>query len=172
MKSGALPIVLGFLLGIGHSLLWAGEPRQLQLKWSELGPRIEDRKVALVLSGGTYIEGKVQRVVPDGMWLRVSKTSDRQAQPKGSHLIPRLSVSMLQVTDYRKVARVLVTAGAVAAVAGIVAASNPDVSEGPGIVAIPVIAAAGIIGAAVGGYHAGKRLDKRVIEIRIVAEDR
>ncbi len=106
------------------------------------------------------------------MWLRVSKTSDRQAQPKGSHLIPRPSVSLLQVTDYRKVARVLVTAGAVAAVAGIVAASNPDVSEGPGIVAIPVIAAAGIIGAAVGGYHAGKRLDKRVIEIRIVAEDR
>ena len=167
-----LPIVLVALLAMSRSLLWAGEPRLLQLKWSELGPRIEDRKVALVLPGGTYVEGKVQRVVPDGMWLRVSKTSNHQAQPKGSHLIPRPSVSMLQATEYRKVARVLVTAGAVAAVAGIVAASNPDVSEGPGIVAIPVIAAAGIIGAAVGGYHAGKRLDKRVIEIRIVAEDR
>ena len=160
------------VLALSQSLLWAGEPRQLQLKWSELGPRIEDRKVALVLPGGTCVEGKVQRVVPDGLWLRISKTSDRQAQPKGSHLIPRPSVSLLQVTDYRKVARVLVTAAAVAAVAGIVAASNPDVSEGPGIVAIPVIAAAGIFGAAVGGYHAGKRLDKRVIEIRIVAEDR
>ena len=160
------------VVALSQSLLRAGEPRQLQLKWSELGPRIEDRKVALVLPGGTYVEGKVQRVVPDGMWLRVSKTSDRQAQPKGSHLIPRPSVSMLQVTDYRKVARVLVTAGAVAAVAGIVAASNPDVSEGPGIVAVPVLASAGIIGAALGGYHAGKKLDKRVVEIRIVAEDR
>jgi disulfide bond formation protein DsbB len=77
---------------------------------------------------------------------------------------------MLQVTEYGKLGRLLVTAGAVAAVAGIVAASNPDVSEGPGIVAIPVIAAAGIIGAAVGGYHAGKRLDKRDNEIRIAAE--
>jgi hypothetical protein len=48
----------------------------------------------------------------------------------------------------------------------------PDVSEGPGIVAVPVIAAAGIIGAAVGGYHVGKKLDKRVVEIHIVAEDR
>ncbi len=156
---------------MSQSLLGGGEPRQLQLKWSELGPRIGDRKVALVLPGGTYVEGKVQRVVPEGIWLRVSKTSDRQAQPKGSHLIPRPSVSMLQVTDYRKIARLLVTAGAVAAAAGIVAANYPDVSEGVGIVVVPVIAAAGIIGLAVGGYYAGKRLDKRVIEIRIVAED-
>ena len=166
-----LPIVLVALLAMSRSLLWGGEPRQLQLKWSELGPRIEDRKVALVLPGGTYVEGKVQRVVPDGLWLRVSKTSDHQAQPKGSHLIPRPSISMLQVTDYRVFGRLLVTAGAIAAVAGIVAASNPDVSEGPGIVAIPIIAAAGIVGAALAGYHAGKKLDKRVIEIRIVAED-
>ena len=115
-----LPIVLVALLAVSRSLLWAGEPRQLQLKWSELGPRIEDRKVALVLPGGTYVEGKVQRVVPDGMWLRVSKTSDRQVQPKGSHLIPRPSVSMLQVTEYGKLGRLLVTAGAVAAVAGLV----------------------------------------------------
>jgi hypothetical protein len=170
MKRGTNLVVV--VVALSHSLLWAGEPRQLQLKWSELGPRIEDRKVALVLSGGTYIEGKVQRVVPDGLWLRVSKTSDHKAQPKGSHLIPRPSVSMLQVTDYRKLGRLLVTAGAVAAVAGIVAASHPDVSEGPGIVAIPVIAAAGIFGAALAGYHAGKKLDKRVVEIRIVAEDR
>jgi hypothetical protein len=28
-----------------------------------------------------------------------------------------------------------------------------------------------IIGAALAGYHAGKKLDQRVIEIRIVAED-
>jgi hypothetical protein len=160
------------VVALSQSMLWAGEPRHLQLKWSELGPRIEDRKVALVLPGGTYVEGKVQRVVPDGMWLRVSKTSDHQAQPKGSHLIPRPSVSMLQVTEYGKLGRLLVTAGAAAAVAGIVAASNPAVSEGPGIVAVPVLAAAGIIGAALAGYHAGKRLDKRVIEIRIVAEDR
>jgi hypothetical protein len=169
MKRGTNLVVAVMVLSQG--LLWAGEPRQLQLKWSELGPRVEDRKVALVLSGGTYIEGKVQRVVPDGMWLRVSKTSDHQAQPKGSHLIPRPSVSVLQVTEYRKLGRLLVTAGAIAAVAGIVAASNPDVSEGAGIVAIPVIASAGIVGAALAGYHAGKRLDKRVVEIRIVAED-
>jgi hypothetical protein len=165
------PIVLIALLGMGQSLLWGGEPRQLQLKWNELGPRIQDKKVALVLPGGTYVEGKVQRVVPDGLWLRVSKSSDRKAQPKGSHLIPRQSVSMLQVTEYRKLARLLVTAGALAAAAGIVAANHPDLYEGPAIVIVPAVTAAGMVGVAVGGYYAGKRLDKRVIEIRIVEED-
>ena len=167
-----LPIVLVALLGMSQSLVWGGEPRQLQLKWSELGPRVEDRKVALVVPGGTYVEGKVQRVVPDGLWLRVSKTSDHQAQPKGSHLIPRPSVSMLQVTEYRKLARLLVTAGAVAAAAGIVAANHPDLYEGPTVVIVPAVTAAGIVGVGVGAYFAGKRLDKRVVEIHIVAEDR
>jgi hypothetical protein len=123
------PLVLVALLGTGQSLLWAGEPRQLQLKWSELGPRVEDRKVAMVVTGGTYIEGKVQRVVQDGMWLRVSKTSDHKAQPKGSHLIPRPSISVLQVTEYGMLGSLLVTAGAVAAVAGLVAAASPDGSS-------------------------------------------
>ena len=166
------PIVLVALLGMSQSLLWAGEPRQLQLKWSEIGHRIEDRKVVLVLPGGTYVEGKVQRVVPDGMWLRVSKTSDHQAQPKGSHLIPRPSVSMLQVTEYRKLARLLVTAGAIAAAAGIVAANYPDLYEGPTVVIVPAVTAAGMVGVAIGGYYVGKKLEKRVVEIHIVAEDR
>ena len=166
------PIVLVALLGMSQSLVWGGEPRQLQLKWSELGPRVEDRKVALVVPGGTYVEGKVQRVVPDGLWLRVSKTSDHKAQPKGSHLIPRPSVSMLQVTEYRKLARLLVTAGAIAAAAGIVAANHPALYEGPLVVIVPAVTAAGMVGVAIGGYYAGKRLDKRVVEIHIVAEDR
>ena len=165
------PIVLAALLGISQTALWGGEPRQLQLKWNELGPRIEDKKVALVLPGGTCIEGKVQRVVPGGLWLRVSKTSDRQAQPKGSHLIPRQSVSTLRMTEYHKLARLLVTAGALAAAAGIVAANYPDLYEGPAIVIVPAVTAGGMAGVAVAGYYAGKRLDKRVTEIRIVAED-
>ena len=165
------PIVLVALLGVSQSLLWSGEPRQVQLKWSELGPRIEDKKVALVLPGGTYIEGKVQAVQPDGLRLRVSKTSDRKAQPKGKCLIPRQSVSTLQVTEYRKLARLLVTAGALAAAAVIVAASYPEPFEGAMYVVVPAVTAGGMAGVGVGAYYAGKRLDKRVTEIRIVAED-
>jgi hypothetical protein len=164
-------IVLVALLGMSQSLLRAAEPRQLQLKWNELGPRIEDKKVALVLPGGTYIEGKVQVVRSDGLSLRISKTSDRQAQPKGWQLIPRQSVSTLRVTEYRKLARLLVTAGALAVAAGIAAANYPDLYEGPAIVVVPAVTAGGMAGVAVAGYYAGKRLDKRVIEIRVVGED-
>jgi len=163
--------VIVALLGMSQSLLCGGEPRQLQLQWSELGPRIEDKKVALVLPDGTYIEGKVQAVQPDGLRLRVSKTSDRQAQPKGKQLIPRQSVSTLRVTEYRKLARLLVTAGVIAAAAGIAAATFPEPFEGAMYVVVPAVTAGGIAGGAVAGYFVGKRLDKRVIEIRIVAED-
>jgi hypothetical protein len=166
------PIVLAVLLGMSQSPLRGGEPRQFQLQWSELGPRIEDKKVALVLPGGTYIEGKVQAVEPDGLRLRISKTSDGKAQSKGKHLIPRPSVSTLRVTEYRKLARLLVTAGALAVAAGIVAANHPDLYEGPAVVIVPAVTAAGMVGVAVGGYYAGKRLDKRVIEIRVVEEGR
>ena len=164
-------IAFSALLVMSCSLLRAEEPRQLQLKWSELGPRIEDKKVALVLPGGTYIEGKVQAVEPDGLRLRISKTSDRKAQPKGWQLIPRQSVSTLRVTEYRKLARLLVTAGAVGAAAAIVAANHPDLYEGPALIIVPAVTAGGMAGVAVGSYYAGKRLDKRVTEIRVVAEE-
>ena len=38
-------------------------------------------------------------------------------------------------------------------------------------VVVPAVTAGGMAGVAVGAYYAGKRLDKRVTEIRIVAED-
>jgi hypothetical protein len=77
----------------------------------------------------------------------------------------------LQVTEYRKLARLLVTAGAVAAAAGIAAASYPQPFEGAMYVVVPAVTAGGVAGVAVAGYYAGKRLDKRVTGIRIVEED-
>jgi hypothetical protein len=52
-----------------------------------------------------------------------------------------------------------------------VAANHPALYEGPAIMLVPAVTAAGMAGVAVGGYYAGKRLDKRVTEIRIVEED-
>ena len=117
-------------------------------------------------------EGKVIGVQPDGLQMKVSKSSDRHVQPKGRQLIPRQSISVLQVTDYRKLGRLLGTTGAMAATAGIVAAQNIGVSEGPGIIVIPAMAAAGTVGAGIGGYYVGKAFDKRVTEIRVIPEQR
>ena len=159
----------GILL-VGAIPVWCGDARQLQLPWNELGPRITGHKVALVLPNGVHIEGKVRNVETGALRLKVSKTSDRDLLPTGERLIPRESVSLLRVTEYRKLGRILVTSGALAIAGGIVAANYPDLYEGAVIVVVPAVIAGGLVGVGVGGYYAGKRLDKTVTEIRVLPD--
>ncbi len=160
--------IAGAVLAVAPALFWGAEPQQIELQWSELGPRIGHNKVSLALPGGVYIEGKVREVSADGLRLKISKTSDSRAQPRGVHVIPRQYVSVLHLTEYRKLGRLLGTLGAAGATAGVAAANYPDLYEGPAIVAVPAVVAAGTVGAGVAGYFVGKRLDKREVEIRIV----
>ncbi len=149
---------------------WAGSgtPKQVQLRWEELESRILKRKVAMTLPDGTRVEGKAIRVEPDGLRCDISKTSNRDLQPKGEHLIPRQSISVLRVTQYRKLGRLLGALGGAALAGGIAAASYPDLYEGTVIVVVPVMVALGVIGAAIGGYYIGRAFDKQVVEIRVV----
>ena len=160
------------------ALLWAGaacagEAGQVQLKWSEAGPRITGKKVALVLPDGTSVQGKVREAGPDGLRLDISKTSDKRAQPKGVHTIPRHSLSVLRVTEYRKWGRIVTTAGVLATAGAFLSfgAHDSGLTEGPLVVILPVVGGLGTAGLGVGGYYFGKALDKRVIEIRIVPGD-
>jgi len=165
--------LVGFaaLLGLSGSVLWGSDPRSIQLRWGELLPRIENRKVALVLPGGTHIEGKVEGVEAEGLHLRVTRTSDRKVLPKGSQLIPRESVSVLRVNEDRVIARPLCALGGAGVIAAWVAARDVDTSEGPAVYMRPVgIVGGGILGA-IGGYYTGKLLDRKVTEIHIVRED-
>jgi hypothetical protein len=164
-----LVFVLGTLLGLSQSLLWGGP--QTQLTWSELGS-VVDEKVTTVLPGGTHIEGKVLAVEPEGLRLRVAKTSDRNVMPKGERLVPRASVSVLRVTKHRVLARPLCALGAAGATAAIVLGGMSDVYEGALVIVRPAAAAGGAIGMGVAGYYIGKRLDRTVTEIRIVGENR
>ncbi len=159
--------VLGALLWMSQGHAGAGEPRQIQLSWDQLQSRIEGRKVALTLPDGTSIAGKARAVEPEGLRLKISKTTDRKVQPKGVRLIPRQSVTYLEVTEYRWIGRLLGTAGAMGAALGIVAAQQIDLYEGALVVAVPAGIAAGTIGVGIGGYYIGKRCDKRVTGIRI-----
>ena len=161
-----------FLTAFGTLLLagaaWAGQGQE-SLKWSELGPRITGKKVALVLPDGTNVQGKVRGVDPAGLWLNISKTTDKRVQPKGLHTIRRQSVSVLRVTDYRKIGRLVCTLGAVATAGAFLAvgARDSSITEGPMVVVIPVVGAIGTAGLGVGGYYFGKAVDKRVTDIRI-----
>ena len=165
-----------FLTAFGTLLLagaaWAGQGQE-SLKWSELGPRITGKKVALVLPDGTNVQGKVRGVDPAGLRLDISKTSDKRLQPKGVHTIPRQSVSVLRVTEYRKMGRLLFTLGALATAGAFVAhgASDSGLTEGPLVVIVPAVGAAGTAGIGVGAYYFGKAVDKRVTDIRIAPGD-
>lgn len=160
----------GLLLCAGHALLLAAGQPETKWKWSELSPIVTDHKVALVLPAGTEIEGKVLSVEPDGLRLRVTRTSDRNAVGKGERLIPRQSVSVLRLTEYRKMARLLCTLGAVAIAGLVVASQDIDVYEGPAVIIVPAVTAVGTAGAGVAGYFIGKRIDKKVLYIRVAPE--
>ena len=146
----------------------AAESRPLSVKWNELEAAAGESKVALILPDTTRIEGRVLRVEPEGLRLRITKTSDRKAHPKGETLIEKRSVRFLRVIEYRHIGRILCTVGAVAAVAGIAWAGSHGVHEGALLIAIPAAGAAGAVGAGIGGYYLGKAFDRRLTEIRIV----
>jgi hypothetical protein len=153
------------LLWMSQGLAWGGEARQLRMKWEELGSKLLNQKVALLLPDGTHVQGKVLQVEEGGLRLNVTKSSNRNVQRKGKHLISRQSISVLHLTEYRKIGRLLGTTVAIAAAAGIVAASYPDLYEGPTAIIVPAVTAGGMIGVAIGGYYAGKAFDKKVTEI-------
>ncbi len=160
-------VCLGVLVWTASA--WAGGPKEVTLSWDALAPAITGKKVALVLPDGTSIQGKVRGVDPAGLQIKISKTSDKRGQPKGLHTIPKQSVSVLNVTDYRKLGRVLCTAGTLAALAPILAlgASDSSIQEGPAVVVVPSVAVAGTAGLAVGGYYVGKAIDKQITLVRV-----
>jgi hypothetical protein len=157
------------------ALLWApcaphvhAQALPLQLKWSELDSHIAGKKISLVLADGIAVEGKDATVEADGLRLNITKTGDRKIHPKGSQLVARQLVTFLRVTEFRHLARIIVPVAAVAVVAAVTASAGSDISEGAGVIAIPVAGAAGGVGAAFGGYYAGKAIDRRVTAIRVI----
>jgi hypothetical protein len=68
-------LVLLFLISLPAE---AQAQKEMQLKWSELNRVIYDQKIALVLSGGTRLEGKVLAVGREALRLRVSRASDKK----------------------------------------------------------------------------------------------
>ncbi len=125
-----IAVLLGALLCAAQG--WSADVRRIDLPWNEIGPRVGNNKVSMALPGGVYIEGRIREVAPEGLRMKISKTSNTNAQPKGVHVIPRGSVSVLRVTEYRKIGRLVGTLGAAGAAAGIAAANYPDLYEGSG----------------------------------------
>ncbi len=161
----SLAILLAVVLAAPLAAI--AESRPIELKWSELGSRIQGRDVGLVLPDGTALRGEVEAVREDALVLNVKKTSNSKAQPKGNALIPRTSVTVLSLQESRgKWGRsVGVTLGALTGMVlgGYVAATNTR-SASAGLSTFLALSGAGTLT----GYFLGKSADGRVTDVRVV----
>jgi hypothetical protein len=155
---------LAFLL-LGQSNSFAASA-PLELKWNELNTAIYQKTVELTLPNAVTIKGDVAAVREDGLVLDIKKTSDSKAFPKGNGVIPRTSVTLLQLekrgTNWRTMGTVI---GAIAGVAlgGYIAAKTAN-SEGPAIAIFIATASA----TSIAGRAAGGAADRSVTMIRVV----
>ncbi|HWB84759.1 MAG TPA: hypothetical protein VG675_11510 [Bryobacteraceae bacterium] len=165
-----LAVMIAALVSMSQGMALADDAGALELKWSELEAHVAGRRVEMVLPAGARIEGKVLQVAPDGLRMRVRKTSDRSVQPKGEALIARQSVSVLHVTEYHKLGRLIFGLGLPLAIAAIVASKTPWTEEGATIPLAAGVGGGAVIGGAIGGYYIGKSIDRHVTEIRIARD--
>ena len=60
----------------------AGELPPLQLRWGELAPHVEGKKISFLLPDATHVEGRVIAVETNGLRMKVNRSSNRRSQPK------------------------------------------------------------------------------------------
>ena len=102
MKSRRSLGVLAVFVMINGSLLGSEPEGVLQVRWGELGKLIGGKKVALQLADGTSVKGRVGKVEATSLTIKVKKTSNPAAYPKGTMQIPRAAVSGIKVREAAK----------------------------------------------------------------------
>ncbi|MCS6954580.1 MAG: hypothetical protein NZM33_17210 [Bryobacteraceae bacterium] len=93
--------------------LVAGAPKEVLATWEELPPLVEKRDIETVLLNGVHIRGRVEKVLPEALEIRVKHSSDPNLMPKGRTRVPRELVSAATVRWRRGPARALLVGGAV-----------------------------------------------------------
>jgi len=160
-------------LALVAALLCAGElgglaeSRPLELKWGELGPIVSGHRVELVLPDSTVVKGEAVLVREEALVIDVNKASGPTTYQKGNASIPRSSVALIRLRrtggSWGKTIGTVVGVLTGVVVGGYVAATTTD-SAGTGIPLFLGVASAGTLG----GYYAGKELDKTVTLIKVL----
>jgi hypothetical protein len=135
-----------------------------QITWRQL-PVLTGKKVSLVTPGGALISGKVVGVDAEALILKVARTTDPSAYPKGEVRVPRASLRTLRVQTKGHKFRVIGTL--IGANAGILGGAGAAIEIQGGVLSNnhPAVATAAFIGIAAGGtvagYLMGSRADRR-----------
>ena len=157
-----------FLLAVwcsGQTTLSAAS-KPLELKWTELASVIASHGVELDLSDGGKVSGEAISVREDTLVLDVRKSSGTKPYSKGSAEIPRGAIRLITLQRSRGTwGRTLGTTVGVVAGLGIGGYTAAHTDSGGVAVAVLVALTSGI---AVGGYYAGRGLDRSTTRITIV----
>jgi hypothetical protein len=157
---------------VAVALLWniAGlaASGEVESSWANLSPLIVNKRIAIVLPGGGRVEGEAVEVRPEELAMKVGKTSDAHANPKGVASIPRASVKTLQLLEMRSTGRIVGTilgAGAGLGVAVAIILAGGIFSKDTGAKTAGIIAVTA--GLPVAGFFIGRSADRKVTTIRI-----
>jgi hypothetical protein len=129
----------------------------ITLSWDNASPLILGHKIAVALSNGAVVEGKVLSVDSDTLDLQISKTSDSQIQPKGKIAIPRASLHTLKLIKPQKKWRIILTSAGAGTMIPLWVVSKASYNEVGGFQPPPLPATMAIGGSV--GYLAGWWLD-------------
>ena len=160
------PVVLLLTLLLGGQSNTFAASRPVELKWGELYSVIYGQTVELTLPGAVTIKGDVLAVRDDALVLDVKKTSDAKEFARGNAVIPRASVTLLNLekrgSNWRTMGTVIGVLGGVV-VGGYIAGKTAP-SPGPGIAIFLATATA----ASIAGRVAGGAADRKITMIRVV----
>ena len=156
--------VLAVLLVLLHVNPAAGAPPEVQVAWEDLSALLENRDIETVLLNGVHIKGKVQRVLPEAIEVKVKYSADPNVVPEGLQKLDRKLFSVLTVKWKKGSAgRVLLTA------------TMPFVTfffvNGVLRVGVDAMGTKGLYGVLIGGgvlgYYLGDRVDTKKLIVRI-----
>ncbi|MEO5926986.1 MAG: hypothetical protein ABIR70_24435 [Bryobacteraceae bacterium] len=151
------------LVCLGQQSMLA-ESKPLEMRWNELAPLISGQRVEMVMNDGAKVKGEVVAVREDTILLDVSSATKEFTKGNGS--VPRAALAQINLERRRGGwGRTLGTVIGVLTglTVGGYAAAHAD-SAGVGIPVFLGLSSA--IG--VGGYYAGRQLDRRITKIHIV----
>lgn len=158
-------------------LLWmtpvsglAAMPSGNRISWDEFRAQITPRhKIRMLLPDGAHVEGYPLAIRPDAVDLRVTRTSNKQAHPKGESRIPRSSFSVVEVRKPRRAGKGIGTLAPIGIGAGILAAglmSSDDTTFYNGVVTGSCTMGFG----GVAGFFVGRAIDRRFETVVILPE--
>ena len=168
--TNALKWILLFTLTL--AVLNAADSASNRITWGDFSMMVTPRHtIRMVLPDGTHVEGYPLQAKPDALDIYVTRTSNKQAHPKGNATISRESVSVVQVRSPRRIGKLIGTLVPVGVGVALLAAGGTNHIEGD----FYGYLAAG--GATLGfgtpaGFFVGRAVDRRFDQFVIIPEPR